>query len=54
MTKKQILDVINKENENTEIKWEVVKNTHNLIVLTNDYDKDIEFKIEVLGEMILK
>lgn len=50
MTKKQILDVINKENENSEIKWKVVKNTRNLIVITNDYDKDIEFKIEVSSE----
>lgn len=39
MTRKQILDVINKENENTEIKWKVVKNYRNLIVITNNYDK---------------
>ena len=54
MTKKQILNIINKENENTEIKWEVIKNTRSLIVLTNDYDKDIEFKIEVLDENDIK
>lgn len=47
MTKEQILKIINKENENSEIKWEVIKNTRSLIVITNDYDKDIEFKIEV-------
>nr|DAE72251.1 MAG TPA: hypothetical protein [Caudoviricetes sp.] len=47
MTKEQILKIINKENENSEIKWEVVKNTRSLIVITNNYDKDIEFKIEV-------
>lgn len=49
MTRKQILDVINKENENSEIKWKVIKNYRNLIVITNNYDKNIEFKIEVLG-----
>lgn len=50
MTEKQILSIINKENENNEIKWKVIKNTRNLIVLTNDYDEDIEFKIEVSAE----
>lgn len=54
MTNKQILDIINKENENNEIKWKVIKNTRNLIVLTNDYDKNIKFKIEVLGEKDIK
>lgn len=54
MTKKQILKVINKENKNSEIKWKVIKNTRNLIVLTNDYDKDIKFKIEVLGKNDIK
>lgn len=48
MTKEQILKIINKENENSEIKWKVVKNYRNLIVITNNYDKNIEFKIEVL------
>lgn len=48
MTKEQILMIINKENENSKIKWKVVKNYRNLIVITNNYDKNIEFKIEVL------
>lgn len=54
MTKEQILMIINKENENSEIEWKVVKNTRNLIILTNDYAEDIEFKIEVLGENDIK
>lgn len=47
MTKQQIMRTIKEENNNPSIKWSVVENTSERIVLTNDYDKGINYSIEV-------
>ena len=47
MTKRNILAIIKEHNENKDIKWEVVENTKNLIVITNDYDSSIRFEIRL-------
>lgn len=50
MTKQQILRTIKEENNNPSIKWSVVENISERIVLTNDYDKGINYSIEVRGD----
>lgn len=52
MTKQQIMRTIKEENNNPSIKWSVVENTSDRIVLTNDYDKGINYSIEVRDEWI--
>ena len=47
MTKQQIVRTIKEENNNPSIKWSVVENTSERIVLTNDYDKGINYSVEV-------
>ena len=47
MTKHQIMRTIKEENNNPSIKWSVVENTSERIVLTNDYDTGINYSIEV-------
>lgn len=47
MTKQQIMRTIKEENNNPSIKWSVVENTSERIVLTNDYDEGINYTIEV-------
>lgn len=47
MTKKNILAIIKEHNVNKEIKWNVLENTKNLIVITNDYDSLIRFEIRL-------
>lgn len=47
MTKQQIMRTIKEVNNNSSIKWSVAENTPERIVLTNDYDKGINFSIEV-------
>lgn len=45
MTTQQIKDIIKENNQNKEIKWSVLKNTKNKIVITNNYDSSIIFEI---------
>jgi hypothetical protein len=47
MTKPEIKKIINDINTNKDIKWNVLENTPNKIVLTNSYDRSIRFTIEV-------
>lgn len=47
MTKQQIMRKIRGVNHNPSIKWSVVENTSDRIVLTNNYDKGINYSIEV-------
>ena len=50
MTVKDIRTIIGENNKNTEIKWNVAKNTKSEIRLTNSYDKCVEFIIRVKEE----
>ena len=52
MTKSSILAHINATNTNKDIKWYVVDNTDNKIVLTNSYDKCVKFVIEIYDDHI--
>lgn len=45
MTKKAIMGIINKVNENRTIKWIVSKNTDSEIILKNSYDECVEYRI---------
>ena len=47
MNKNDIVKTINEVKTNNHIKWSVLENTDTKIVLTNDYDKCINFSIEV-------
>lgn len=51
MTKQQIMRTIKEKNSNPSIKWSVVENTSERIVLTNDYDKGINYSIDVRREV---
>lgn len=45
MTKKDILNAINSVNSNKSIKWAVLENKANRIVLTNNYADEVRFSI---------
>ena len=47
MTKTNIMKVINKANTNKNIRWSILEATDTMIILTNDYDKCVKFKIVV-------
>lgn len=47
MTKTKIMQEIKENNTNSYIKWRVVENTSERIVLTNDYDTGINYSVEV-------
>lgn len=47
MTNTDIRRIINEANDNKNIRWSIVKNTDTEIVLTNDYDKSINYTITV-------
>lgn len=47
MTKANIMNIIKENNQNKSIKWSVLENTKDIIVLTNDYDKSIRFEIKL-------
>lgn len=50
MTKANIMEVINLSNNNKSIKWSILENTATKIVLTNDYDKCVNFSISVKND----
>lgn len=50
MTKQQITRTIKEVNNNSSIKWSVMENTSERIVLTNEYDKGINYSVEVRHE----
>ena len=52
MTKTMIKEIINGVNTNKDIKWDVVENTSEKIVLTNSYDKCVKFTIKIGDEFI--
>lgn len=52
MTNKKIMAIIKEENNNPLIKWSIVENTPERIVLTNDYDEGIYYTIEIRGDGI--
>ena len=47
MKKQDIMKVIKETNTNPDIKWSILENTDTKIVLTNSYDKCINFSIQV-------
>lgn len=47
MTRTEITKTINDNNTNKSIKWSILENTSTKITLTNDYDKSINYSIEV-------
>ena len=47
MTNVEIRIAINNANTNKDIRWSIVKNTPTEIVLTNSYDKCVNFSIRV-------
>ena len=47
MTNQQIMRTIRGVNHNPSIKWKVIKNSSNRIVITNNYDTGIKYTIEV-------
>ena len=47
MTNQRIMRTVRGANHNPSIKWKVIENTSDRIVLTNDYDKGINYSIEV-------
>lgn len=47
MKKTDIMEIINAENTNKDIKWSIVENTETNITLTNSYDKSVNFTITV-------
>lgn len=48
ISNQEIKNIILSHNQNPDIKWKVVKNTKKEILLTNDYDSNILFKISVV------
>lgn len=54
MTTATINAIIKENNQSDYIKWKVVKNTKNHIVLTNDYDSTCKFEINVDEENNIK
>lgn len=47
MTKSNIMEIIKENNGNKFIKWQVIENTKDLIVITNTYDVAIRFEIQL-------
>lgn len=47
MTNQQIMITIRGANQNPSIKWKVIENYSDRIVITNDYDAGIKYTIEV-------
>lgn len=45
MKKKDMLRILDSVNQNKDIKWNILENTGAKIVVTNNYDKSIRFKI---------
>lgn len=54
MTKQQIIKTIKKANNNPSIKWSITVNTPERIVIVNDYDKGINYSIEVMREDVFE
>lgn len=52
MTNKNILAIIEENNINKDIKWNVTLNAKNMIRIENDYCGGVEFKINVFDEHI--
>lgn len=52
MTSMDIVRLIDKVNTNKQIRWEVLENEPNKIVLTNNYDKCVKFTIKVVDDGI--
>lgn len=47
MTKTNILEIIKENNVNKEITWNITKNTKSEVIITNNYDDNIEFSIVI-------
>ena len=52
MTSMDIVRLVDKVNTNKQIRWEVLENEPNKIVLTNSYDKCVKFTIKVVDDGI--
>lgn len=52
MTKKDILSIINENNVNNEITWNVEKNTQKEIIISNDYMGVVKFSIKFIEKDI--
>ena len=50
MTNTNIMQVINTHNTNKNIKWSILKNTDTEIVLTNSYDKCVNYSVKVCSD----
>ena len=52
MTKTDILSIINENNVNNEIIWNVEKNTKKEIIISNDYMGGVKFSIKIVEKDI--
>jgi len=47
MKKTEIMTIIRQHNLNRDIKWNVLENSKDKVIITNDYDSNIRFEIRV-------